>query len=167
MAGEGLTPQRKRFCEEYVKDLRGKDAAIRAGYSAKSAETKSSKLLAEKPVKKYIAHLQQQIAKRNDLTVDAVIQELALLGFYNIQDLLTGDNTIERLKSLTPEVAKCIVGVKVTERKTKDGDIIIETDLKLADKKEALKLIGMHLGAFAKDNEQKRPPATNVTLNID
>ena len=34
----GLTPKQARFCEEYVIDLNGKQAAIRAGYSQRSAE---------------------------------------------------------------------------------------------------------------------------------
>jgi phage terminase small subunit len=42
---EGLTPKQQRFVAEYLVDLNGKQAAIRTGYSAKTAEQQASRLL--------------------------------------------------------------------------------------------------------------------------
>ncbi len=69
----GLTPKQERFCQEYVADLNATQAAIRAGYSAKTANEQGSRLLAKVSVKAHIAELQQAAAKRNEVTVDTVV----------------------------------------------------------------------------------------------
>ncbi len=46
-----LSPRRERFCQEYVKDLNGTQAAIRAGYSPKTATVKASQLFARQPLR--------------------------------------------------------------------------------------------------------------------
>lgn len=50
-----LTPKQKRFCEEYLIDLNATQAAIRAGYSPKTAEQTASRLLRNVKVQEYIA----------------------------------------------------------------------------------------------------------------
>lgn len=52
-----LTAKQKRFCEEYVIDFNGKQAAIRTGYSPKTANEQASRLLTNVNVKKYISEL--------------------------------------------------------------------------------------------------------------
>ena len=42
-----LTAQRQRFVEEYLVDLNGTEAAIRAGYSPRSAKAQASQLLVD------------------------------------------------------------------------------------------------------------------------
>lgn len=48
-----LSPKQELFCREYIKDLNGKQAAIRAGYSAATAEVKASQLLSLVKVKQF------------------------------------------------------------------------------------------------------------------
>lgn len=50
-----LTDKQKRFCEEYLIDLNATQAAIRAGYSPKTAEQTASRLLRNVKVQEYIA----------------------------------------------------------------------------------------------------------------
>ena len=50
-----LTDKQKRFCEEYLIDLNATQAAIRAGYSPKTAEQTASRLLRNVNVQEYIA----------------------------------------------------------------------------------------------------------------
>ena len=54
-----LTPKQKRFCEEYLIDLNATQAAIRAGYSLKTAEQTASRLLRNVKVQEYIAKRQK------------------------------------------------------------------------------------------------------------
>ena len=42
-----LTPRQARFVEEYLKDLNGTQAAIRAGYSAKTANEQAAQTLSK------------------------------------------------------------------------------------------------------------------------
>ena len=63
----GITPKQEMFCLEYLKDGNGRQAAIRAGYSAKSAQEQSSKLLSKDKVKAYLRD------KMNDAIVSAAV----------------------------------------------------------------------------------------------
>lgn len=57
-AGEALTPQQRAFCEQYVANGRnGTQAAIAAGYGAKSAHVRASKLLAMPKIQEFLAEL--------------------------------------------------------------------------------------------------------------
>lgn len=64
-----LSKKQRIFCEEYVGCGNGKESAIRAGYSAKTAISKASQLLADQDVKRYIKELQEKI--KNDKILDA------------------------------------------------------------------------------------------------
>ncbi len=73
-------PRRESFCREYVIDVTNQAAAaVRAGYSAKTAAQQASRLLKNVNVKERIAELQQEAAKRNEVTVDNVVANLVEL----------------------------------------------------------------------------------------
>jgi len=76
------------FCEEFIVDLNGKQAAIRAGYSAKTAHVQASRLLTNAKVQEKIAELQLLRSKRTEITADMVLNELAYVGFAKITDFL-------------------------------------------------------------------------------
>jgi phage terminase small subunit len=92
-----LNEKQRLFCEEYSIDRNGKQAAIRAGYSAKTAEAQASRLLRNEKVSKYAAHLMAKATERCEygaaellqdmLDVLRVAKESALAG----QELLTLD----------------------------------------------------------------------------
>ncbi len=54
-----LTPKQKRFCEEYVVDFNATQAAIRAGYSKKSAYSIGPENLKKPKIRNYIRELKQ------------------------------------------------------------------------------------------------------------
>lgn len=68
-----LTPKQRRFVEEYLKDLNGTQAAIRAGYSAKTANEQSSQLLAKLNVKEAVQLRMDKRSKRVEITADYVL----------------------------------------------------------------------------------------------
>lgn len=49
-----ITPKQQRFCDEYLVDLNATQAAIRAGYSAKTANEQAARLLAKVSIKEFI-----------------------------------------------------------------------------------------------------------------
>ena len=75
-----LTDRQARFCEEYLIDLNATQAAIRAGYSEKTANEQGARLLANVSVQEKIAELKAERAKRTEMTQDSVIQELAAVA---------------------------------------------------------------------------------------
>ncbi|NTU49348.1 MAG: terminase small subunit [Desulfobulbaceae bacterium] len=71
-----MNARQKRFCEEYIVDLNGKQASIRAGYSAKTAEVTGSQLLRNPKVSAYITALQLKRSNRVEITADEVLEQL-------------------------------------------------------------------------------------------
>lgn len=76
------------FCVYYVARKNGTKAAIRAGYSPKTAAVRSSKLLAEPEVQAYIAHLQKEKVAEAGVEIEDLIVELKNVAFSNIGDYL-------------------------------------------------------------------------------
>lgn len=76
MPSKELNPKQKRFVDEYLVDLNAKQAAIRAGYSPKTAESQGSRLLSHAKVSEAIQHGQAQIANKYEVTQEYVIEKL-------------------------------------------------------------------------------------------
>ena len=77
MDGYGtLTAKQDTFCRQYLVDLNATAAARRAGYSARNADKIGSELLGKTGVAARISELRAEAAKRNEITLDDVIQML-------------------------------------------------------------------------------------------
>ena len=68
VADKKLTAKQQRFCDEYLIDLNGTEAAIRAGYSKKTAAVIASENLKKPNIKKYIE--ERMAEKEKDLIAD-------------------------------------------------------------------------------------------------
>lgn len=76
MAGKGLTPKQQRFVAEYLKDLNATQAAIRSGYSAKTAEQIGSRLLRNVQVRSAVDAGQAKLAGKLEITAEKVMRDL-------------------------------------------------------------------------------------------
>lgn len=72
-----FTPKQQRFIEEYLVDLNATQAAIRAGYSAKTAAEQASRLLTNVKVAAAVAEARAALTARTEITQDTVLK-----GFY-------------------------------------------------------------------------------------
>lgn len=119
----GLSPKMQRFCEEYIKDLNGTQAAIRSGYSEKGASVRGSELLAKSNIQNRIAELARDVTSRNGVTSQRILTELAMLGFSKINDYVEieegGAVRIKRFDEIPDDKIGAI-------RKIKDDRIIHE-----------------------------------------
>jgi phage terminase small subunit len=79
--------KRARFVEEYIVDLNATQAAIRAGYSEKTAYSQGQRLLKDVEIAAAIAEAQKQRSERTQITADRVLQELGRVGFSNLSDV--------------------------------------------------------------------------------
>jgi phage terminase small subunit len=68
-----LTPKQRQFVQEYLVDMNGTQAAIRAGYSKKTANEQASRLLANVNVKAALQHATEERSKRTEITQDQVL----------------------------------------------------------------------------------------------
>ena len=74
-----LTPRQERFCREFLVDMNGTKASVRAGYGERSAHVTASRLLTNTKVAARVAELQAETAKRLEVTADTVMADLARL----------------------------------------------------------------------------------------
>lgn len=161
-----LTAKQKRFCDEYLIDLNATQAAIRAGYSEKTAYRTGADNLRKPQIEEYIAKRQKELSRSTEITQERVIKELALIAFSNnadyahvvekkmqveaggaLVDVLDKDGkpvmyrTVEPVltEELTEEQKRALAVIK----KGRDG-----LEVKSCDKVKALELLGKHLGIF-------------------
>ena len=149
--GEALTARQAAFAAEYLLDLNAVQAAIRAGYSPTTATAMSHRLLANVGVQKTIQAGQAARSERTRISADAVLTELAKLGYANMMDYITvsGDGTAGiDLSKLTREQAAAITELTSEDTYDKEGNLTRRNKIKLADKRAALVDIGRHLGLF-------------------
>lgn len=176
-----LTDKQARFVREYLVDLNAKQAAIRAGYSPRSAEVEGSRLLKHAKVSAAIARERCEIGKRTGITPERVVTELAKLGFSDIRKAITWRSNVTETGE---EDAEGVPTVRVTNEVTLKNSADIDDDtaaaiteisqskdgalkVKLADKRAALVDIGRHLCMFKSgsapsdesgDGQPKPPP---------
>ena len=154
----GLTAKQARFVDEYMVDLNATQAAIRSGYSPKTAGDIGRQLLRKTPVAIAIAERQRAVSERTGVTVERVISELAKIGFSDIRNVVnwgdavgvkdpeTGEVLITNGVALIPasdlneDAAACIAEIS----QTREGVMKV----KLHDKRAALVDLGKHLGMF-------------------
>jgi phage terminase small subunit len=145
-----LTDKQRRFVSEYLIDLNATRAALRAGYSAKNAESLGCQLLKKTQVQEAITEAQRRREVRTEITQDRVLKELARIAFFDPRKLYDSEGIPIDIEQLDADVSAVIAGLKVERREDKNYyDIEITTkEYKLADKLRALEALGKHLGMF-------------------
>lgn len=146
----------ERFVEEYLIDLNATQAAIRAGYSPKTAKEQASRLLSNVNISAAIDKAIAERSKRTGINQDRVLLELARIGFAKITDII--DPTTAKIKQdASEDDLACIQSVKI-----KPNEFGVEREVRLCDKKAALELLGKHLGMF----KDKLELNSDMDLNI-
>lgn len=151
-----LTPKQERFVQEYLVDLNATAAAIRAGYSRKTANRIASENLSKPDIQTAIQEAKQARSQRTEITQDMVIQELAKLGFFDIRKLFDKDGKPLDISKLDDDTAAALVGLDVQDVSDSDGNYVgFIKKYKMADKIKALELLGKHLGTWEHQDKQQ------------
>ncbi len=141
-----MNDRQRRFGREYVIDQNGTQAAIRAGYSPKTATAMASRLLTNVKVRAYIAELMAPAVKATELSVERVLREMTRLAFYDmtaVLELKDGKITMRDPASLPEDLRRAIVGIKPVEVRDE-----LQYECKFADKQRALDSLARHLQMF-------------------
>ena len=136
------------FAKEYVVDFNGTQAAIRVGYSARTAKVTAAKLLTDPNVSRLVAKEIEKRSKRVELTADKVLRELANIVFYDPRALYDEDGTLKSVPSLDADTAKPIIEHIILDVKRDDdsGSTITTRKVKTESKLRAIELAMKHLG---------------------
>ena len=75
-----LNAKQRAFTVEYIKDKNATQAAIRAGYSGRTARSIGNELLAKPDIAQAIADLQKAAEVRAGITVDSIVEKLTAIA---------------------------------------------------------------------------------------
>lgn len=159
-----LSNKQKLFCDEYLIDLNVTQAAIRAGYKAKYADSQAYKLLDNPEIKEYVDKRMRDREKRTEITQDVVLEELRNIAlakptdFFEVEDM----GQYKRVNIVpTKDIPEDKIGAIASIKQGANG-----IEVKLHDRLKALELIGRHLGMF-KDKIEISEVNENTNVNID
>jgi len=141
-------------------DLNATQAAIRAGYSEKTASVIGAENLVKPNVEKRIAELREKLSKRTEITTDGIMQELDIVGKSNIKDYVEkkggkGAFVFKDIDDIPDEKARAIESISINYQTG-------EVKFRLHSKVKALELEGRHLGMF----KDKDPFPTDFNFRI-
>ena len=158
-----LTPKQAAFVAEYLIDLNATQAAIRAGYSERTAGSQGERLLKKVEVQIALAEAQQARSKRTEITADNVLAEIAKVAFADVRRIFDKDGGLVRISDLDDAAAACVAGCDLVTVSKGEGEVEHVAKIKLADKLKALELAGRHLGLF---NDKLNLNADIHVLNV-
>ena len=141
-----MTEKQQRFIDEYLIDLNATQAAIRAGYSVKTAKDIGCQNLAKLNIQQAISEKMAERSKRTGVNQDRIVLELAKIAFVNAADVIDSDDATIKAGATADDTA-AIQSVKVKMIPTKEGEGV-EREIRLNDKLKALELLGKHLGMW-------------------
>jgi phage terminase small subunit len=168
-----LTAKQQAFVDEYLIDLNATQAAIRAGYSVKTAEQQGYQLLQKTSVSEAIAVAMAKRSRRTGISQDRILQQLAKIAFSDMKDVMEwktiqypltdfegkpildpdgNQETDPHLRIILKESSEVDGAVIQEISESNKGGMITHT-VKLNDRMKALELLGKHLGMWT-DKQQ-------------
>jgi len=171
-----LTARQKAFIQEYPIDLNGTQAAIRAGYSKKTANRQATENLSKPVIQAAIQEALDKWAKRTEITIDRTLTEIARLAFSDIREYIDigadGCVQVKPFEDMPKGASRAIQYIKEKKRILASGkgggeETILEStlELKLWDKGKALDQLGKHLG-FLFNNPEPEPEPEPIIINL-
>ena len=149
-----LKGKQQVFVDEYLKDLNATQAALRAGYSPKTAHRIGAENLQKPAIQLEIQQAMQDRSERTKITADRVLEEIARLSFFDPRKLFNSDGSPKPINELDDATAAAIAGIDAVNIGNSDVGIGQVLKYKIADKNTALEKLCKHLGLY---NASEKP----------
>ncbi len=143
-----MTPKQQLFVREYLVDLNATQAAIRAGYSERTAMQQGSRLLMDVEIAAAVQAGMDKRAGKLEITAERVLQEIARLAFFDPSKLYDEQGRPRPVHELDEDTRRAIAGVEIEEVGGGDSPLVRTRKVKLADKGANLERLGKHLKLF-------------------
>jgi phage terminase small subunit len=141
-----LNQRQALFAAEYAVDYNATQAAVRAGYSPKTASSQAHDLLRKPEIRQYIEAAQEKRAKKAGITADEIVRRLALVFRQDVRKLFDENGAMKPIQSLDDDTAAILESVDATEI-TSEGVVIgVTKKIKMRDMLKAGELLMRHLG---------------------
>jgi phage terminase small subunit len=166
-----LTEKQFIFCMEYLTDFNATRAAIKAGYSKKTADSQGSRMLKNVKVKSFIDNQTTKRVEKLEVTKESVIKELAKIAFHDIRKMYDEKGFLIPVYNLDDDTAAVISSFKSRREfqgKGEDGkaEYDIVDEYKRHDKVKTLELLGKHLGMFSDKPKEDDEDSTTKTKRV-
>lgn len=103
MSDKKLTDKKEAFCEEYIVDLNATAAAVRAGYSPKTARSQGQRLLTNVDIQERITELKELRSEKTGLNAEWVVQSAKRVFDRCMQEEAIYDKSGDPVMVLTPD----------------------------------------------------------------
>lgn len=155
-----LTPKQKAFAEEYLLDLNATQAAIRAGYSEKTANREGSRLLSNVDIQKLIEEAKEKRSERVKIDADWVLKRLTEEATADVMDIYNDDGSLKPVKDW-PEIWRTglVGGIDIVN--VEGGGSI--TKIKISDRIKRVELIGKHVDVQAFNEKREIAGKLEIT----
>lgn len=147
-----LTPKQERFVEEYLTDLNATQAAIRAGYSKKTAGWIGPQLIGKSHISDAISARRDALSKKINVTHERILTEMARLAFFDIRNMMDDEGKPIPIYKLSDDAAAAINGIDIVTVGNTEVGIGQIMKYKIPDKNKALENLAKILGHF--DNKK-------------
>jgi phage terminase small subunit len=159
---DGMTERKRAFVAEYLRSNNGTQSAIKAGYSAKTAQQASSRLLKDVVIRTAITAHQaaviEKVQNEAGISLERTLREIARLAYFDPRRMFDAKGNPLAIHDLDDDTAAAVAGLDVLEEWEGSGqDRVLIGHVKkwkLADKKGALDMLMKHLGGYKADNKQ-------------
>lgn len=165
-----LNAKQDMFCREYLIDLNATQAAIRAGYSVKTANRIAAQLLSKLDIQNRIAELK---AKRNEVVgidADYVLRRLVEIDQMDVLDILNDDGSLKAISMWPKSWRTTLTGLDISttiQNFEEDTAETILKKIKWPDKVKNLELLGKHVRVQAfKEQVEQRVTATHSIMPV-
>ena len=170
-AAPKLTARQAAFVAEYLIDLNGTQAAIRAGYSPTSAGEDACLFLKDPKIASAIERGKAQRNQRLNIKQDDVFHEMSALAMSRIDHYVVTDDGQVALAEGAPDNAMAAVQSikrKKTVKEDREGNVTItyDVELRLWDKPQPLKLTGRHVGLYPDKVEHSGPGGGPIPVEM-
>jgi len=156
----GLTPRQARFVGEYLLDLNATQAAIRAGYSPKTANEQGARLLAKVSIGAAVAEGQTETAERLQITRDDLIRRLMEIANLDVSSIVNEHGNMLPVSEWPEAVRRSIAGMETVELPNADGVVAVVRKIRLEARGQQIERVGRLLGLFT-DKLEISTPAEN------
>lgn len=148
MSKAGLNQKQERFVAEYLIDLNATQAAIRAGYSPKTAGSQGFDLLKKPEIQAAIDAARQKTADKLEISRERVLAEYAKLAFVDPRRFYNEDGSLKPVTELDDDTAAALCGIEVDEINAAPGSppLGYSKKVKWHDKRAALDSIARMMG---------------------
>lgn len=143
-----LTDKQELFAREYLKDLNATQAAIRAGYSEKTAKEVGYENLTKPHVLELVAELKAQRVEQTGIDAAYVLRRLTEIDQMDVLDILLANGELKPIKDWPKVWRTTLSGMDVVEMASADSAALLKK-IKWPDKVKNLELLGKHVNVQA------------------